>query len=338
MTAFILLAAVLTLATVLLIAVPLIRGAPAGEPPASWAAIAATFIIVVGAGCAYLLSSNWNWKAVEGNQPQDMVARLARRLEHNPNDLQGWLMLGQSYSVLQQFPLAIRAYERANALAGGKNADALIGLAEALTLADPGQLDGRAGRLIEEAIALAPDSGKALFYGAAAALRRGELPLARERFVRLLALNPPANVRPILQQEIDQIDKTLAGAPAPAAAAATAPSDAARVRVNVKLAPTIGARAGAADPLFVIVRDPKRPGPPLAVKRLESHFPQRVDLTAADSMLPDRHFIVGETVQVIARVAHSGLATGASGDAYGEISYLVGQDGLADVVIDRLIP
>ena len=164
------------------------------------------FALIAGAGTAYLLSSNWNWNTAEGRQPQDMVARLARRLEHNPNDVQGWLMLGQSYSVLQQYSLAIRAYERANTLAGGKNADAIIGLAEALTLADPGQLDGRAGRLVEEAVRLAPNSGKALFYGAAAALRRGELPLARERFVHLLALNPPANVRPILQQQIDEID------------------------------------------------------------------------------------------------------------------------------------
>jgi hypothetical protein len=55
-------------------------------------------------------------------------------------------------------------------------------------------------------------------------------------------------------------------------------------------------------------------------------------------MLPDRHITAGETVQIIARIARSGQATGASGDPFGEISYLVGQDGLADVVIDRLMP
>src|ERR1700733_6925110 len=226
MVIFILLAGVLTTAAVLLIAVPLIRGGAEKSPPASWAAIAAALVIVIGAALCYVLSSNWTWHVVEGNQPQDMVARLARRLKHNPNDLQGWLMLGQSYEVLQQLPLAVRAYERANRLAGGKNVDAIVGLAGELALADPAELDGRAGRLIEQAIRMEPNSGKAVFYGAAAALRRGELPLARERFARLLTLDPPANVRPILQQEIDAIDQTLAGggsASATPGAAAPAP-------------------------------------------------------------------------------------------------------------------
>jgi cytochrome c-type biogenesis protein CcmH len=152
----------------------------------------------------------------------------------------------------------------------------------------------------------------------------------------------PANVRPILEQQIASIDHELAaqaGAPASAgapAAAAPGASDAARVRLNVVLAPAIGAQQSDAVPLFVIVRDPHRPGPPLAVKRLESRFPQRVDLTAADAMLPERRFAVGDTVQVIARIARSGEATGARGDPFGEISYQVGRDGLANVVIDRL--
>jgi len=254
-------------------------------------------------------------------------------------------MLGNSYVVLQQLPLAVRAYERADRLAGGQSAEALIGLAEALVLGDPAELDGRAGRLIERAVTMDPNSGKALFYGAAAALRHGALPLARERFTRLLALNPPAKVRPILEQQIAQIDRQLADqAQAPAALPNAAPpgapaaSTAASVRLNVVLAPAIGARGGDSVPLFVIVRDPRRPGPPLAVKRLESHFPQRVDLTPADSMLPERRFAVGDSVQVIARIARSGQATGAAGDPFGEITYLVGRDGLANLVIDRLTP
>jgi cytochrome c-type biogenesis protein CcmH len=246
--------------------------------------------------------------------------------------------------VLQQLPLATRAYERADRLSGGRNVDALVGLAEALALGDPAELDGRAGRLIERAIALEPNSGKALFYGAAAALRRGALPLARERFAHLLTLDPPAKVRPILEQQIASIDHELAAghvaANVSAAASGSPPAEigAARVRLNVVLAPAIGASGAGHEPLFVIVRDPGRPGPPLAVKRLESRFPQQVELTPADSMLPDRGFAVGDTVQVIARIARSGRATGARGDPFGEISYLVGRDGLANVVINRLTP
>ena len=345
MAAFILLAVVLTIGAVLLVVVPLARGGRDSQP-APKAALAAALVIVIGGSACYIAWSNWTWsQAPAADLPQNMVARLARKLELNPDDLQGWLMLGHSYVVLQQLPLAVRAYERADRLANGRNPDAVIGIAEALVLGDPAELDGRAGKLIERALTLDPNSGKALFYGAAAALRHGALPLARERFTHLLALDPPANVRPILEQEIAQIDHQLADeAQAPTAAAGAAPagapaaSTAASVRLNVVLAPAISARGSDSVPLFVIVRDPHRPGPPLAVKRLESHFPQRVDLTPADSMLPERRFAVGDTVQIIARIARSGQATGAAGDPFGEITYLVGRDGLADLVIDRLTP
>ncbi|HSY07679.1 MAG TPA: hypothetical protein VK820_03985 [Steroidobacteraceae bacterium] len=346
MAAFILLAIVLAVAAAALIVVPLIKGGADPRPPAPKAALGAALVILIGAAACYVTWSNWSWSETAGaNLPQNMVARLARRLEQHPDDVQGWLMLGHSYVVLQQLPLAVRAYERADRLAGGKNVDALVGLAEALALGDPAELDGRAGRLIERAIILEPHSGKALFYGAASAVRRGALPLARARFEQLLALDPPANVRPILEQEIASIDHELASQAAPSSAAtpgtsSTAPAatDAAHVSLNVVLTPAIGARGRDVDPLFVIVRDPRRPGPPLAVKRLEGRFPQRVELTPADAMLTERRFAAGDTVQVIARIARSGQATGAPGDPYGEISYVVGRDGLANLVIDRVTP
>ena len=103
-----------------------------------------------------------------------MVARLARQLEADPKNLEGWLMLGRSYVVLQEFPMALRAFERADRLSGGKNVEALLGEAEALALPDPAELTGRAGRLIERALVLDPDSGKALFFGATVAARRGD--------------------------------------------------------------------------------------------------------------------------------------------------------------------
>jgi cytochrome c-type biogenesis protein CcmH len=346
MISFVLLAILLTLAAVAAVFVPLVKRGAGASPPATKAAVAAAAVIAVGAAACYLAWSNWTWKqGADGNLPQNMVARLARELERDPNNLTGWLMLGHSYVVLEQLPLALRAYERADRLAEGKNVEAIVGMAEALALGDPSELDRRAGRLIERAIKLEPNSGKALFYGAAAALRRGELPLARERFARLLSLDPPANVRPILEQQIAAIDHELAGqARASAGVAAAVPpgapaqADAANVRLNVVLAPKLSAPGDAAAPLFVIVRDPKRPGPPLAVKRLASRFPQRVDLTAGDSMLAERRFAAGEQVQVIARIARSGQAMGAAGDPFGEVSYRVGSDGLVNVVIDRLTP
>jgi cytochrome c-type biogenesis protein CcmH len=344
MITFVLLAAALTVAGVIVVAIPLLRrGVTAAAPgPAPWAAVAATGLLVVGSAVLYVSWSNWPWRTVTaGDSPQSMVSRLARQLERDPQNLDGWLMLGRSYLALQQYPLALRAFERADRLSDGKNADALTGEAETLALTDESELNGRASRLIERALVLAPDSGKALFFGAAVAARRGDLPLARARFVKLLAMDPPADVRPLIEQQITAIDAKLGGAPPADGAGVPPPTPAvkpgAEVRVNVTLAPSLAAAVGAS-PLFVFVRDPAHPGPPLAVKRLESRFPQVVSLAASDAMIPGRAFAPGQSVQVVARIARSGNPVGASGDPLGEVTYQVGRDGLVSLVIDHLMP
>jgi cytochrome c-type biogenesis protein CcmH len=352
MATFILLAVALTAAAVAVVAVPLLRRDGERGSPALLSAVSAGGVLVIGGAVLYATWSTWSWRAPEASAtPQTMVANLARKLERNPNDLEGWLTLGRSYSVLEQYPAAARAYQRANRLAGGKNVQALVGQAEALAMIDENELDGRAGRMIEEAIALDPRNGKALFYGAASALRRNDLPLARQRFAAILAFNPPANVRPILEEQIAAIDQRLAGgaAPRPADAAGaqqdkpgassgSGASSTAAVRVTVKLAPALGAAVPPSMPLFVIVRDPKQPGPPLAVKRLSSQFPQTVELTTADSMIAGRSFAPDQQVEVVARIARSGSALGGTGDPVGQVAYHVGRDGLVDIVIDRLTP
>jgi cytochrome c-type biogenesis protein CcmH len=350
MITFVLLAAVLTIAGVALIAIPLLKKKPVEWSPAPWAALTAAGILAIGSTVLYIRLTNWSWQTTTADDsPQTMVARLARKLEKDPQNLEGWLLLGRSYTQLQEFQLATRAYQRADRLAGGKNTEALIGEAEALARGDETELDRRAGRLIEQALALDPNSGKALFFGAAVAMRRGELPLARERFTRLLALDPPDNIKPLLQKQIDSIDQQLAGGapggPQPAAAGragqppvAAATDPAAKVRINVTLAPTLAQSDSGSSPLFVFVRDPQRPGPPLAVKRLDSHFPQTVELTASDSMMPGRAIAAGQKVQVVARIARSGNPVGASGDPFGESAYFVGRDGLINIVIDHITP
>ena len=341
MVTFVVLAAALTVGCVLLVAIPLLRRASEGDGPEPWSALAAAGVLVIGSSLLYLAWSNWPWHAPPpADSPQTMVAQLARRLEQDPNDVNGWLMLGRSYVVLQEFPLALRAFQRADRLSGGKNAEALIGQAEALVLSDESEFEGRAGRLIDRALELAPDSGQALFFGAALAARRGDLPLARARYVRLLDMHPPEGIRPLLESQLAAIDEKLAANPPSASAAGADPRaagpEAPAVRVNITLGPGL-AGAGSA-PLFVFVRHAGQGGPPLAAKRLESRFPQSVTLTPADAMIPGHSFGAGQDVEVVARIARSGSPVGASGDPFGEVTYHIGRDAVANLVIDRLTP
>lgn len=214
MIAFIIVAAALAVVCVAVIAVPLLKPVPSQAAAAPWTAVAAAGVLVIGSAGLYLTWSNWSWRKSPGvASPEGMVERLVHRLNDHPDDVAGWLMLGRSYVGLREYPLAVRAYQRADRVAGGRSADALVGEAEALTLTDDSQLTGEAGQLIERALTIDPASPQALFFGAAAALRRGELPLARARFSKLLTLNPPDRIKTILVQEISGIDRQLAGTP-----------------------------------------------------------------------------------------------------------------------------
>src|SRR5215469_3705860 len=242
MLTFVLLAAALTAAGIALIAIPLLRKPPQAPAPAPWTALAAAGVLAVGAAALYATWSNWSWRAPPpASSPETMVAQLARKLEANPDNLDGWLMLGRSYIALQEYPLAYRAYVRADRLAAGKSAEALLGEAQALAMSDPAELDGRAARLIEQALVVAPDSGKALFFGALVAVRHGDLPLARQRYAKVLALDPPDAVRKFLEQQIEAIDQQAQAGPAAAAVSPPGPTPpapsntAASVRVRVVL-------------------------------------------------------------------------------------------------------
>jgi cytochrome c-type biogenesis protein CcmH len=308
-------------------------------PRSPWTALAVLVVLLGGAAGLYATFSNWNWSRAQADSaagsPQTMVATLARRLASHPDDLNGWLLLGRSYSVLEEMPLAVRAFAHANDLAKGGNVDALLGLAEALVAQDASQLTGRAGDLVEKALILAPQSPKALFYGAAAAIQRKQLPLARQRFVTLLAENPPENVRPIIQQQINAIDQAL-GAAGPVTDQGSIP--AARVQITIKLAPTVKISGKANAPLFVFVRDPRAAGPPLAVKRLTAHFPQTVELSSADAMLAGHGMQIGQDVEIVARVSNSGAPLARTGEPFGSAAYHVTATGAVSIVIDRLSP
>ena len=188
MTTFLIVAVVLGLLTAAWVLRPLwssgqSRGLPLGLGVAFCAA-------AIG---LYLLWSRWSWPADTpsvADTPAAMVKRLAKRLENEPNDVAGWLMLGRSYVALEQFPLALRAYQRADRLESGRNAEALVGMAEAMVLQADGVVDERAGRIFEQALLLAPDSERALYFAGVAAQRRGDEATAIARFQSLLALNP----------------------------------------------------------------------------------------------------------------------------------------------------
>jgi cytochrome c-type biogenesis protein CcmH len=331
MLTFVLLASFLAAAAAVVLLLPLVRQRADARPAAGIAAGGVVLVLLLGGAGLYAAFSNYTWVAMPAvaDTPAAMAARLAGKLADQPDDLQGWLMLGRTYGTLEQFPLAVRAYQRADRLAGGQNAEAIVGIAESLLAQDFEQLRGAAGHLFDRALTLEPDNPKALLYSAFASLSRGDTVMARERFQRMRSLNPPPQIREIIDKQLQALD----------GAAVEEQQDAAvKVAVHVTLAPSLAGKVPAGATLFVAARDPKAPGPPFAVKRLPAAFPVDVELSAADAMLESRRINAGQQLEVIARVALGGSPTATRGDPFGQVSYHVGKDGKLNIVIDRLAP
>jgi cytochrome c-type biogenesis protein CcmH len=330
MLAFVLIAGSLAAGAAVLILMPLMRQRADSRPAAGIAAGVVLLALLLGGAALYAHLSSYSWvdEPVTAETPAVQAAKLARRLAAEPDNLDGWLMLGRTYGALEQFPLALRAYQRADRLADGQNTEALIGIAESILATDFEQLSGPVGQLFERVLTIEPDNPKALLYGAFAAMSRGEAARARDRFTRMLTLNPPPQIREIIEKQLLALD----GTPAEQG------DGAAKVAVHVTLAPALSSKVPAGALLFVAARDPAAPGPPFAVKRLPATFPVDVELSAADAMLESRRIAAGQQLEIVARVALGGTPTATSGDPFGQVSYHVGKDGRLNIVIDRLAP
>lgn len=350
MTLFVVLTVLMASAGIFLLARPLLRK-PATDSTAMrfapWPTVVVIAVGIVAATTAfYSYVSNWTWQGAaeapghEGTSVDAMIDRLERHLQASPDDLDGWLTLGRSYVARNQYYRAADAYEHADKLANGSNVEALLGFGEALALADQTALNGKAGQLVEKAVRLAPNDPTALWWSGAAAYQRDDLALARSRWQRLLASNPPPEIAQVINVKIAEIDRQIGPAAKSSAppAGPTPPASGASVRVRIELTPALRAN-GQSGALFVLARHPGERGPPLAVKRLAlGPWPVEVELTGEDSMMPGRALQAGDEVQVVARISRSGTATPASGDSYGEVNYRVGQDGMVALRIDKQVP
>ncbi len=118
------------------------------------------------------------------------VAALAKRLEENPNDAEGWVMLGRSYVTLKRYNEATGAYAKAAALKP-TDADLLADYAFAMAMANGQRLQGEPQTLINRALQLNPENSKALELAGSAAFEAKNYKEAISYWERLLARTPP---------------------------------------------------------------------------------------------------------------------------------------------------
>jgi len=134
-----------------------------------------------------------------------MVEGLAERLKREPDDLDGWLMLARSYTVLQEPEKAREAMANAAELAP-EDPQVLTLYARAIRDANDGQETEKTEELMRRVLEIDADHPEALWFVANFEAAEGNTDTARDLLERLYAQLPEDNPdRGFVRQRIDQL-------------------------------------------------------------------------------------------------------------------------------------
>lgn len=264
---------------------------------------------------------------------RDMVTGLARRLRRNPDDLNGWRMLGRSYRVLGQFSKASDAYAHAYRLTHGNDPSVTADYAEVLALTNHQQFSGRADKLLQHALQLNPRQPKALWLAGWAEYQRGNYRTAVFHW-KALARQVPAgsDEAKILKKRISATEALVKSAPPVSADSAPATGSGKRITVHVALAPGLSRKVVPSEPVFIYARAANGPPMPVAAVRREvKDLPITVVLGDAQALLPSLKLSQQSRVMVGARISVSGTAIPQKGDLVA--NYKPATPGSTDVVL-----
>lgn len=281
----------------------------------------------------------------------EMVMRLEQRLQTNPDDTQGWIMLGRSYAALNQLEKARDAYlevvKRAPA-----NAEVLFNLAEVTAALQNQSLAGEAETYLNLGLQLDPQSRRGRWLQGILAYQQDNPERAVELWEQLLAEGDNAQEKELLKRFIQQAkgstpDGVVAETPAVAAssesaAPATTSSEAEgpQVTVDVRLANDLASRVSNTDTLFVYAKAASGPPMPLAiVRKTAGELPLQVTLDDTQAMMAQMKLSSFDQVIINARISKTGNATTSPGDLQG-VSKPVNpaQNPAVNIVIDSVVP
>ena len=271
------------------------------------------------------------------NASQDinqLIADLAQRLKENPDNAEDWIMLGRSFKYVKQYKLAANSFEKAYALLGDKP-ELMLQYADALAMANGGQLAGKSTELIFKALDKEPENVTGLWLAGMAKAEMRDFSQALFYWRKLEAILPPeSDSYKQVQNLITTIQAQSSGTKeVENAATTTSAKSAVNITVQVSLNDDLKTRVNPGDTVFVYAKALTGPPMPLAIVRKQvSDLPLSVTLNDAMAMMPAMKLSNFKQVKVIARISKSGTAMQQKGDFIGEVE-LQELVGTASVVI-----
>ena len=318
------------------IASPVITAKTEGK----WIAYVIALGVPLLAGSLYFLLGNFqavshsaemsvNPEAIKLEEINKMVAGLAEKMKANPDDAQGWLMLGRSYKAMELYTQAADAFANAYRLLG-EQAEVMLLYADALAYVNNKNLVGKPSELVYKALVLEPDNLNALWLGGMAKAQQGDAPTAIKLWKKLEASLPPGSEP---QQEIQSLLTKIAAntpqeqIPSQSGSVQQDKVSDLTVSVQVSLSPELLKSTSPEDTVFIYAQALSGPKMPLAIVRKHvSDLPLTVSLNDSLAMMPNMKLSNFASVKLLARISKSGNAMTQLGDLIGSIDQVALSD------------
>ena len=269
-----------------------------------------------------------------------MVAQLQQRMNENPDDPDGWLILGRTLKTMQRFEDAEAALANANRLLPG-NPTIMIELAETRLFASGSpEISAQSRQLIESALEIDPQLQKGLWLLGMVVAQDGDEAQAIEIWQKLLTqLDPTSGPAEAVTQQIEMAKVRMGQSATEPAVTATPSAKAAVVEaaiekaaatepvaivtsvaesgipVTITIADEYAQSVPANATLFIFIHPAGGAGMPLAVKRVAARgFPMSLNFSDADLLRPGTSLQDFEQLDISARISIGGIANAASGD------------------------
>lgn len=285
---------------------------------------------------------------VDAGELSTMLEGLAKKLEKEPENLQGWAMLARSYKAVGRNVEAEQAFARAGNLLD-TDAQLLADYADVIATNAQGNLSGKPTELIEKALRVDPNNGMALWLSGTAAFQRSDFEKAAKTWEILVQmLTPGSEDEQMLHNAIGEAYAKL-GKSAPALAsrpgAATNPQTKtaaanpnASVSGEVTLDPNLKSKVQPTDVVMVIARLPGTRMPMAVLRTPATQLPLKFTLDDSLAMNPQSLISNAAQVEVEVRISKTGMAMPEPGDLLSEAQTVkVGASGLK-VRVDRVRP
>lgn len=291
---------------------------------------------------------------------------LTARLEKNPEDVEGWVMLGRTYAIMGRYNEASKTYAKLNDIIPN-NPQVLSDYADVLAMTNQGSLLGKPTELVYAALEIDPVYPKALALAGTAEFEQNKYAQAATHWEKLLDVipadsqlaksvkdsiqqarslatgnNPPKPpIEHLAQADVAQQVKTDAPIIAEQSQSTEQKSDQISTGISgqVTLSSELVGKATPSDTLFIYARAKTGPKMPLAILRLKaSDLPAIFTLTDEMAMMPAMKISSFPEVVIEARISKSGQAVTSSGDLQGFSEPVkIGTNGVV-VIINKQVP